>query len=378
MIINNTMSEPTIKNLKIALVHDWIIGGGAEKVIYELHQMFPDAPIYTSYCSDEWRKKLDDKVVTGWLQHFPRLRKFMVIPRIWWFEKLNLSSFDVVISTSGNGEAFSVKTSPNTLHINYCHTPTHYYWRHYKQYLANPGFGIFNPVVRFFLRLLTSPLRKWDFRAAQRADVMVANSTHIQKDIKKYYKRDSIVIHPPVDTNRFKQTKYPKKDYYLSLGRQVPQKFVHIIVEACNELGLPLVVAGNGPENTKLMSIAGPTITFDNSKFSDEKVVEYMASAKAFIFPSLEDFGITPVEAMSAGTPVLAYRNGGAIDYVIPGKTGDFFTEQTTESLVASLRSFDPDSYKQSDLEKVSSEFSTQIFRKKILELLNTKTNLHV
>jgi len=164
----------------------------------------------------------------------------------------------------------------------------------------------------------------------------------------------------------------------LSLGRQVPQKFVHIIVEACNELGLPLVVAGNGPENTNLMNIAGPTITFDNSKFSDEKVAEYMASAKAFIFPSLEDFGITPVEAMSAGTPVLAYRNGGAIDYVIPGKTGDFFTEQTTESLVASLRSFDPDSYKQSDLEKVSSEFSPQVFRKKILELLKTKTNIQV
>ena len=154
------MPSKELSTLKVAIVHDWLVGGGAEKVVEQLHVMFPDAPIYTSYCTDEWRDRLDNKVVTGWLQHFGKLRKFMALGRIWWFEHLDLSEYDLVISSSGNGEAFAVKTRPDTLHVNYCHSPTHYYWRHYDTYIARPGFGVFDPLARLELRLIVGPLRK--------------------------------------------------------------------------------------------------------------------------------------------------------------------------------------------------------------------------
>ncbi|MGH7237689.1 MAG: glycosyltransferase, partial [Candidatus Saccharimonadales bacterium] len=124
-----------MKQPRVAIVHDWLLRGGSERVVMELHKMFPDAPIYTSYCTDEWREKLDDQVITGWLQHFGKLRKFMVLGRIWWFSHLDLSEYDLVISSSGNGEAFSVYTEPPTIHVCYCHSPTHYYWRHYDEYM---------------------------------------------------------------------------------------------------------------------------------------------------------------------------------------------------------------------------------------------------
>lgn len=151
-------------SLKVAIVHDWLVGGGAELVVQEMHRMFPEAPIYTSYCSDEWRQKLDGKVVTGWLQRWPfsKLRKYLPLLRIWWFTHLDLSEYDLVISSSGNGEAKGVRVPSTTTHICYCHTPTHFYWRHYDQYLRHPGFGICNPLARLGLRLLVGPLRRWD------------------------------------------------------------------------------------------------------------------------------------------------------------------------------------------------------------------------
>src|ERR1700760_4064725 len=196
------MAEP-----KVAIVCDWLILGGAERVVQEIHRMYPEAPVYASYATDVWRARLDDKVVTGWLQHwpFPQLRKFVPFLRIWWFGHLDLSEYDLVISSSG-AEAKGIKTGPNTLHVNYCHTPTHYYWSRYNEYMEHPGFGRLDPLARWGLKLLVSPLRKWDLKAAQRPDIMVANSTHTQAEIKKYYGRDSVVVHPPVDIARFKRT----------------------------------------------------------------------------------------------------------------------------------------------------------------------------
>lgn len=361
-----------LSDLKVAIVHDWLVGGGAEKVVLELHHMFPNAPIYTSYATDEWRSKLDDKVVTGWMQHFGKLRKFMILPRIWWFEHLDLSQYDLVVSSSGNGEAFAVKTNKNTLHVNYCHSPTHYYWRHYDQYVHEPGFGVFNPIVRAALKLLLTPLRKWDYKAAQRADVMIANSSHIQADIQRYYGRESTVIFPPVDTKPLQETPSKERSGFLVLGRQVPQKRQILAVKACTKLNLPLVVVGNGPENARLRAAAGTTVTFDTNA-SDEAVRQYMANSEAFLFCGTDDFGIAPVEAMAAGTPVIAYKAGGALDYVQPGITGEFFEENSSESLAETLEAFDSSKYNHDDIKIASDRFSIENFHKTLQELLASK-----
>lgn len=349
---------------KVAIVHDWLIGGGAERVTHELHTMFPEAPIYTSYCSDEWRQRLDGKVITGFLQHWPfsALRKFLPVLRIWWFTHLDLSSFDLVISVSGNGEAFGVRTPEKTVHINYCHTPTHYYWRHYNAYLKHPGFGIFNPLVRLGLRLLVGPLRRWDYKAAQRPDYFIANSRHIQADIKKYYGRDSVVIHPPVDVERFNIPEPNKRDGFAVAGRQVPQKKFDLAILACNRLSLPLQVLGKGPEHERLKALAGPTITFVKD-ISDQEMPGLVAGAQALIFPSFEDFGIVPVEAMAAGTPVIAYKAGGALDYVEEDKTGEFFAAQTVDSLADALASFDPKRFDHATIRAAAEGFSPARFR---------------
>jgi glycosyltransferase involved in cell wall biosynthesis len=347
--------------MKVAIVHDWLVGGGAELVVEQLHKMYPDAPIYTSYCTDEWRKRLDSKVVTGVLQHWPFsvLRKYLPLLRIWWFGKLDLSDYDLVISSSGNGEAKSVKTPDTTTHVCYCHSPTHFYWRHYGQYVKYPGFG---PFASFGLRMLVKPLRRWDKKVAQRPDFFIANSTHIQNDIKKYYGRDSVIIHPPVDTERFAKAKSKKREGFITVGRQVPYKKVGLIVQACSELGLPLTVIGRGPDHANLARQAGPTVTFITDA-SNQDVEEHMASAEAFIIAAFEDFGITPVEAMAAGTPVMAYKAGGALDYVIPGKTGEFFEHQTPASLKQVLLEFEGKKYNSDEIKKYAKQFNEEAFR---------------
>jgi glycosyltransferase involved in cell wall biosynthesis len=359
------MADQSNRSLKVAIVHDWLIGGGAERVVVELHKMFPDAPIYTSYCSDEWRQRLDGKVVTGWLQHFGKLRKFMALGRIWWFGRLDFSGYDLVISSSGNGEAFGVRVPDGTTHICYCHTPTHYYWRNYKQYLAQPGFGIFNPLARLGLRLLVGPLRRWDYKAAQRVDHFIANSSHIQSDIKQFYGRDAVVIHPPIDVARFTAAPASERKGFVSASRLVPAKHIDLLVAACTKLNLPLTVISTGPELTRLKAMAGPTITF-TGKISDEEVAHHMGHAEAYLFASFDDFGIVPVEAMAAGTPVIAYKAGGALDYVVPGKTGLFFAEQTVDSLVAALQQFDTKSFNASDIRDHAQQFAPEVFVKKI------------
>lgn len=357
--------------IRVAIVHDWLIGGGAERVTHELHKLYPDAPIYTSYCSDEWRKKLDGKVITGYLQHWPfsKLRKFLVVPRIWWFTHLDLSGYDVVISVSGNGEAFGVRTSKNTLHVNYCNTPTHFYWRKYGEYLKKPGVGPLNWLARIGLRLFVGPLRRWDYKAAQRADVVIANSTHIQADIKKYYHRDSVVVYPPVDVDRFTKLKATKRRNFVTVGRQTQYKRTDLVVQACTELNLPLAVLGSGPEHKHLEALAGPSVTFLPNE-DDESVAKHLAGAKAFLFAAFEDFGITPVEALAAGTPVIAFKAGGALDYIQPGKNGLFFDKQIANSLQQTLKIFETKKFSARDIAQSAQKFSTESFKKKMSDLV--------
>jgi glycosyltransferase involved in cell wall biosynthesis len=349
--------------MKVAIVHDWLIGGGAERVVYELHQMFPDSPIYTSYCTDEWRERLDGKVVTGFLQYrpFPALRKYVPFLRAWWFSRLDLSGYDLVISSTG-AEAKGVKTGPNTTHICYCHAPTHYYWDRYDQYMQHPGFPAgFNWLARLGLKLLVGPMRRWDYKAAQRPDYMIANSTHTQAKVKEYYNRDSEVIFPPIDIERFNNLPVQKRHGFITAGRQTPYKKIDLAVAACTLLNLPLIVIGNGPDHAKLVKMAGPSITFIVGP-SDAEVVQYFAAAAAFIFPGEDDFGITPVEAMAAGTPVIAYKGGGALDYVFEGKTGMFFTKQTVESLAQALQDFRASEFDNNILRLQAHNFSVEVF----------------
>jgi glycosyltransferase involved in cell wall biosynthesis len=362
-----------LKNLRVAIVHDWLVGGGAERVVLEMHRMFPNAPIYTSYVSKEWRQKLDGKVVTGFLQHWPfsMLRKFLPLLRIWWFTHLDFSAYDLVISSSGNGEAKGIKTGPNTTHICYCHTPTHFYWRHYNHYLKEPGFGMLDPLARLGLRILVGPLRRWDLKAAQRPDYIIANSSHIQADIKRFYGRESVVISPPIDTERFSTAQKFEKTGFVTVGRQKPYKRTDLIVQACTELNVPLTVVGKGPEHNKLLGLAGPTVKFVKDA-GDKDVEKFMASAQAFLFAAHEDFGVTPVEAMAAGTPVIAYKAGGALDYVVPGKTGKFFDKQTVSSLAQAVQSFKPEKYDPKEIKAHAQQFSTDKFRQKLSQFISS------
>lgn len=351
--------------MRVAIVHDWLVGGGAEKVVLELHKMYPEAPIYTSYCTSEWRGLLGNKVVTGWLQNEPfgRLRKFIPFLRIWWFTRLKLKGYDVVICTSG-AEAKGVNIPEGTLHIAYLHAPTHYYWSRYEEYLKNPGFGKFDWLARFGLKLLVSPLRRWDYKAAQKADYLIANSTHTQAGIKKYYNRDSTVIFPPVDTKKFNYDKNTTRKGFVITGRQTPYKRMDLAVRACSELGLPLTVTGKGPEHNKLRAMAGPGIRFAGY-VKDEEVSKLVASAEGFIFPGVDDFGISPVEALATGTPVIAYKAGGALDYVTE-RTGLFFEKQTVKSLESALKNFKSSNYSSGEISRFADKFSVEEFKRSL------------
>ena len=350
--------------LKVAIVHDWLVGGGAELVVEQLHKLYPGAPIYTSYATRDWRERLDGKVRTGWLQPLGFLRKFIPILRIYWFTHLKLDGYDLVISSSG-AEAKGIKVPPGTIHVNYCHAPTHYYWSRYEQYLKQPGFGPFNWLARIGLRLFVIPLRRWDYKAAQRPDYMIANSRHIQAEIKKYYGRESVVIHPPVYMERFQKAanRNRKRKGFLISGRQTPYKRFDIAIEACTQLGLPLTVVGDGPDHRRLRHLAGKTVTFLGHA-RDDVLEEEFASAEAFIFPGLDDFGISPVEAMASGTPVIAYKAGGALDYIVPRRNGEFFSEPTTEALVRVLKRFQPKDYNSIAIARNAQRFSAGAFRR--------------
>ena len=359
--------------IKVAIVHDWLVGGGAERVVYELHKMFPDAPIYTTYATKEWQERLDGKVITGFLQRWPfsKLRKFLPLLHIWWFTHLDLSGYDLIISSTGNGSAKGVRVPKGAAHICYCHSPTHFYWRHYDQYMKNPGFGALNSLARLALRSLARPLRKWDYAAAQRTDYFIANSSHIQKDIKTYYGRDAAVIHPPVDIERFALAPRGERTGFVSFSRLVPAKRVDILVQAATRLNVPLTVISTGPELERLRRMAGPSVTF-LGKVSDEEVAKQVARAQAFLFASFDDFGIVAVEAMAAGTPVIAYKAGGALDYIEPGKTGLFFDEQTVDSLVRTLESFDEKQFNHEYISKCATQFSDQAFRDQMRQYIAT------
>ncbi len=363
------------KELKVALVCDWLTGiGGAERVLLELHHIYPDAPIYTSQYNPsgiDWFKNAD--VRTGWMQKIPKgLKKFLPVLRAIYFSNLNLSEYDLVISASG-AEAKGIKTSKGTTHISYIHSPTHYYWSRYEEYIKHPGFGAFDWLARIGLKIFVGPMRNWDKKAAMRPDYLIANSTHTKAMIKKYYDRDSIVIFPPVDINNFKLNKLSKRAGFVVTGRQTPYKRIDLAVLACTKLNLPLTVIGNGPEHNRLIDLAGSSVKFIDSA-NNEELVKIYQNSKAFIFPSdTEDFGIAPVEAMATGTPVISYNKGGPLDYILENKNGLFFDKLDTESLIMSIKKFDQIKFDQEHIHEYVEKFSVKVFCQKINDFINAK-----
>lgn len=364
--------------MKVAIVCDWLTNvGGAEKVLLEIHRLFPKAPIYTSKYAPRgisWFETAD--VRTGWLQIFPVCFRRLLGPlRQRWFSRLDLSEYDLVISVTG-AEAKAVrKLKPGAKHISYCHVPTQYYWQLYDTYVENPGFGFLNPLVRFFFKKMVKPLREADFEAAQRVDEFVTISDYAKELIFKYYHREAIVIHPPVDVDNFVNKDIEEGNYYITTSRQVNWKRLDLAVKACMELKRELLVVGEGPEHAKLVKIAG------NSEFvkflplqGKEELSKLLAEARGYIFPSLEPFGIAPVEALASGCPVIAFGEGGALDYVKDGKNGVLFDRQMVSPLKKAILEFEK---KKFDREKVSEsvrEFSVQRFDKEIKEFIDEKT----
>ncbi|MBA3758737.1 glycosyltransferase [Candidatus Saccharibacteria bacterium] len=358
--------------MNVAIVCDWLTGvGGAERVVYELHKLYPDAPIYTSQYNPrkiDWFNSAD--IRTGWLNKLPSaLKKFLPLLRALYFSRLDLNNYDLVISSAG-AEAKGVKTKSSTIHVSYIHSPTHYYWIRFEEYMKSPGFGFFDPLARLGLKLLVKPMKRWDYKAAQRPDYIIANSNYTKNNIQKYYNREAIVIHPPVEIERFSHIPSgQQRSGFVVAGRQTPYKKIDLAVQACTEMNQHLTVIGDGPDHKKLVAMAGKSINFQ-TKVTDDEMASYFASTEAFIFPNTDDFGIVAVEAMAAGTPVIAYKAGGALDYVIPGKTGEFFDEQSAGSLKATLKTFNGKDYDSAVIQKQAAMFSSDIFRGKLQQFM--------
>lgn len=359
-------------SVKIALVHDWLTNpGGAEKVALSLTKAFPDAPLYTSVYDPAGIPGFEAvDVRTTYLQKVPiarRKHQFFPILRANAFRKLDLSAYDIVISSS-SADAKSVHVRPDAVHICYCHTPTRYYWSHYEEYIKQPGFGKLDPMIRPAIPPLVKLMRKYDLEAAQRVDFFIANSSEVQRRIKTYYKRDSTVLFPPTDTALF-GVGTGERSGFIAVGRQVPYKRIDLPVVACTKLNLPLTVIGDGSEHDALRAMAGPTIRF-LGRASDAVLTEELAKAEALIFPSFEDAGITPLDAMACGTPVIAYGQGGVLDSVVPGQTGIFFDSQTVESLSASLQAFKASDYNPSAIRRHAEAFDEAVFIEKLQKLV--------
>ena len=327
---------------RVAIVTDWLpIYGGAEKVVKAVHELFPEAPIYTSQYSArevDWFRDCD--VRTGWVNWFPaRLRKLLSLPRAWYFARLDLSAYQVVISIT-TAESKGVKTRPDQLHISYLQgPPTQYFWGMYDDYVKNPGFGRFNGIVRLFFKLLVGPLRRIDYRYAQRPDYLLANSSYSAQETQRYYHRPATVVFPPVAVDKFQPTD-DQGDFLISTSRQVNWKRLDLAIKACMRTGDRLKLVGTGAEHQLLQQLAAghPNIEFIPTIQDPAELARLVAQARGFVFPSQEPFGIAPIEALSAGVPVVAYQKGGALDYIEDGVNGLFFAEQTVDSLEQALR----------------------------------------
>ncbi len=326
--------------MKVAIVHYWLVTmRGGEKVLEELCKLFPQADIFTNVYD---ASKISDtikshKIYTTKINKWPMAKKLYqkympFMPKA--LMDLDLTGYDLVIS-SESGPAKGVVPSPNAFHLCYCHTPMRYLWDMYHEYFRKS-----NPIVKFFMKSMIPSLRLWDVMSSNLVDCFVANSHYVQARIKRYYNRDAKVIFPPCDIEKYGNNQRNPKDFYLFFGQLVGYKRADLAIEACIKSGRKLVVIGDGKSKEAQKYANTGLITF-TGRVSDEEVAKYLSEAKALIFPGIEDFGIIPVEANAAGCPVLAYKEGGAIDSIKENETGLFFEEQTADSIIECINKFE-------------------------------------
>ena len=374
--------------LNIALIHDWFSGkftGGSEKVFKEIEDIVIENNLnYEIFSLVNHLKKNHNlykgKIInTSLIQNLPFSKKHFhkylpLFPLA--IEQFDLRDYDLVISSS-HAVAKGVITSPDQLHISYIHSPMRYAWDQMNTYLNNSSYGKLG--INLLLRIILQNLREWDYLSSVRIDKIICNSNFTAKRVKKYWGRDSTVIHPPVDTNRF----FPKKsrhNYYLSVSRLVPNKRIDLLVKAFNQLNLPLIIIGSGPEKKELMKIAKKNIKFLGYQ-SDQNIKTYMEECRAFVYAGTEDFGIAPVEAMAAGAPIIALKKAGILDTVncinsknkIP--TGIFFNNQSDEELRDCINFFEEKKlwlkFSSEDINLWAQNFRIENFKNKFSNFIN-------
>lgn len=361
--------------MKIALVHDHLAqDGGAENVLRAFCELWPEAPVHVVVYNPKNANKFfqGKDVRTSLIQKMPfGVRKYQwyvgMMPAA--VESFDLSSFDVVLSSSSSF-AKGVVTRPGTLHITYCHTPTRFLWSDTHSYVQELGV---NPLLKKVLPVFLSRVRVWDRIAAERVDHFIANSETVRGRIKKYYHRGSDLIYPPVNLEDFHVAeKEDVKDYFLAGGRLVPYKRFDLLVDAFNKLGKPLKIFGDGPAMAELKRSAAPNIEF-LGRVPDEQLKKLFAECAAFLNPQEEDFGITMIEAMSAGRPVIAYGKGGAREIVDHGRTGLLIEHQTWEDFADAIIGFDPHAYAVDEIREKALTFDVNRFKTSVRDFVEAK-----
>ena len=364
--------------MRMALAHDWLNQmGGAENVLEQVATMYPAAPVYTTIYAPTLMPPAyrDWDIRPTWLNRAPGIHRRHQ-PYLPFYplavQSMDLRGYDLILSIK-SGFIHGLRRTAQQLHICYCLAPTRYVWD-YDGYAAREGFGSW---LGQLIRPLVARLRRWDWAAAQTGpksdslyqgvDHFIAISKEIQHRIKTYYGRDSIIIYPPVDTERFRpaSTGSTPADYYFIVSRLIPYKRIDLAVQACSRLKRRLIIAGDGRDRAALEAMAGPTVEF-KGRLPWDDVAELMAHCRAFIFPGREDFGITPLEAQAAGRPVLAFGAGGALDTVVEGQTGLFFREPSVEALMATIEQFETLSFDPAVARANAERFSVPRFKREL------------
>ncbi len=368
----------SIEKAKIALVFDWMTNpGGAEKVNYTLHQMFPNAPIFTSVFNKEKLKEFKKaNIQTSFIQNLPFSKdKHQIYLGLmpYAYENFDLSDFDIVISSS-HACAKGVITKPETLHICYCHTPMRYAWDNWHKYFDEYKM---NRIFKGIAKKRIHKIRIWDRISADRVDHFIANSTTTQRRISKYYNRSSVIIHPMIEADKYKISK-DSKGYFLAVGRLTPYKKFDLIVDTFNDLGLPLKIVGTGIMETELEEKAKENIEFLGF-VNDETLRKLYSESEALIFPQLEDFGITPLESMASGRPVIAFNQGGALDTVVDGETGILFKKQNKRALKKAVETYleRKNKFNPVDTRAKVLKFDKKVFEKLLMKFIEDKWNKH-